>query len=65
MRPVLIPAFYSALSRNATTTDPSLVFERVRAIVQYRIAQVELYLAEGTVLERRGILLSLPFAGKR
>jgi len=32
--------------------------ERVRAIVQYRIAQVELYLAEGTLLERRGITLT-------
>tara|TARA_R100000027_G_scaffold50114_4_gene38788 strand:+ start:3141 stop:4790 length:1650 start_codon:yes stop_codon:yes gene_type:complete len=32
--------------------------EQVRAIVQYRIAQVELYLAEGSLLERRGITLT-------
>ena len=35
--------------------------ERIRAIVEYRIAQVELYLAEGSLLERRGIVLSPTF----
>ncbi|MBC2603555.1 TolC family protein [Puniceicoccus vermicola] len=39
--------------------------ERVRAIVQYRIAQVELYLAEGSLLERRGIVLSPRFGAGR
>ncbi len=38
--------------------------ERVRAIVQYRIAQVELYLAEGTLLERRGIILLPSFSDR-
>jgi outer membrane protein TolC len=31
--------------------------QEVEAVIEYRIALVELYLAEGTLLERRGIQL--------
>ncbi|MDP0501813.1 MAG: TolC family protein [Verrucomicrobiota bacterium JB022] len=36
---------------------------RVGAIIQYRIALVDLYLAEGTLLERRGVTLPMPYRG--